>query len=329
MFRVSWLSVLLATAITIAIVQPARATTHHDTVPPTGTITMSDWQRFPDGCNPINPYNASDEELCASVWDNLFRLDSTLHYQADLSDGVPSTHSGDVQIVDGTTIVTYTLKPQLSWSDGSPLTMDDVVFSYDLNAALGNIEGIASILSMTETSSLTLVVTYAGLDAAYLSNGTPVIVPKTYLERKYGTSDIQTIASRFLSDRYTSPVDVVSGPYVISAWNANQDVTLTPNTYYTALMPDPFHPRAAQIQFVSGGNGDTGLVSSSVYNHSRNVAEDFAPRDIPTLRQISGYNTIIEPTTTMEHLEFNLDGALGDQRVRHALEEAIDKVALF
>lgn len=145
MFRVSWLSVLLATAITIAIVQPARATTHHDTVPPTGTITMSDWQRFPDGCNPINPYNASDEELCASVWDNLFRLDSTLHYQADLSDGVPSTHSGDVQIVDGTTIVTYTLKPQLSWSDGSPLTMDDVVFSYDLNAALGNIEGIASI----------------------------------------------------------------------------------------------------------------------------------------------------------------------------------------
>lgn len=325
MRRTRWPSIILTVltvAITLGVVQPTDAAVSRDSAPPSGTITMADWQ-FPDSCNLITAgASPSDPELCAGVWDNLFLVDDTLHVQADLSDGIPTVANGGVSIVDGSTVVTYTLKPDLRWSDGSPLTMDDVVFSYDLNTALGNPYGLPTV-GITETSPLTLKVAYTGRVANYLTDGSPQILPRAYLERKYGTSDIRSIAAAFSSDLYNSPSDVFSGPYMIGAWTPGESVTLVPNPYYTALPADPSHPRAARIQFPVISGSEPGLAAALASGASGiDVAEDLSPQTLPVVEH-SSYSPVVSPTTQDEHLELNLDGVLGDLRLRQALRDAI------
>lgn len=197
--------------------------------PSGGTVTLSDWN-FPQSCNPVSFLLIVNQELCAGVWDNLFLLDNTLHPQPDLSATMPTLQNGGVQIVNGNMLVTYTLKPHLAWSDGSPLTMDDFAFSYNVETAMGN--QLYPVLVITQTTPTTVTVLYSGVHADFLSNGVPSLLPMAYLETKYGTTDIPTIAATLLNDPYNSPSDVFSGPYMIGGWNYLQSVTLVPNPYY-------------------------------------------------------------------------------------------------
>jgi len=296
-----------------------------------GTVTITDYQS-PFGCDNIFVATKSDTEICAGLWDNLFLVDNTGHERPDLSATIPTIYNGGAQAVNGTLVITYTLKPQLRWSDGTPLTTDDVAFSFALAPLLGLT--LAPTVAITPTSPTTLVVTYSAIDANVLADGVPPILPRAYLRAKYGTSDLATIATRFTADSYHSPSDVFSGPFAIGSWSVDgsslASVTLVPNPYYTALPPASGGPRLAQLRFTGIATSEGALASALAYGTTGvNVGEDFQPVDLPVLRSTSRYTTVVTPTMTLEHLELNLSGPLADRRVRQALQLAIDKTALF
>lgn len=330
--RITAAAVLAGAAIGAHTAHGATAS-HVHVAAASGTVTITDYQ-FPDGCNPIATASVVQQEVCGGTMeDSLFLLDDRLTYQPDLALNVPSTRNGEVKIAGGKLLVTYRLKPNLKWSDGAPLTVDDFIFSVLVNIDAGNSAGLDQIQSMRKVDATTVVVTYKGQYAPFVAYGNPQpLLPRHYLIKKYGTSDPKAVAAKFLLDTYNSPSDVFSGAFKIGSWTAGSEIDLTPNPYYTALPPAPGHARLAGFRFKSyvGATAGSSALAVKLLSPQTDAdqAEDFQYNDIALLRK-SNYQVTSLPALYVEHLELNQGGVLKDVRLRQALQAALDKAALF
>lgn len=297
-----------------------------------GVIVMTDWQS-PDGCGDGSGGTVVDASVCNAMFDSFFNINEKGTYIPDLVESIPTLHNGGAKIVGGNVVVTYKLKPNLKWSDGAPLTVDDWIFSVNLMLAEGNTFGVDQIKSMQKIDDRTVQVTMKGTYATFVENAQPsYFVPKHYFEKKYGSTDIAKIATANANDPYTSPNDVVSGPYKVQTWaNDGSTVVLVPNPNYTANAPAAGHPLAAQIKYVNITASESALAADlGSANAGVDKAEDFQYNDLSLLNN-SKYHINIQPSLEFEHLELNTKagGPLADMRVRQALQYAIDKRSLF
>ena len=331
-----------------------------------GTVAITDWQ-FPvaTGIGGNTTASVADAELASALYDSPLGVDAKGNFFPDLVTAVPSTANGGIKTVGGNEVITLHLKPNLKWSDGQPITHDDLYapLLLDLAPEVNQTDPYARINSVTFPGN-DMVITYDGLYAPALSYGIPGLpnattpVPIHYFESKYGGkfpssllggyshakltayfassykgSSFQKLINTWLGDSYISPKDVFDGPYKIGEWTQDQRVTLVPNTYYTALPADPKHPRLAKIQFVEVSTSEsalaTALQASSTYG-SIDKAEDFQLTDLAALYK-SKYQVLLPAALGYEHLELNQaapgNPALRDIRVRQALLYAINKQA--
>ncbi|WP_404787524.1 ABC transporter substrate-binding protein [Altericista sp. CCNU0014] len=145
---------------------------------------------------------------------------------------------------DGKQVV-YTLKPNLKWSDGQPLTVDDVVFTYNdvfLNKEIPT--DFRDVLKIGKTGALPTV---RKLDERRVEFSIPEpfapflrvtgagILPKHILEKSIRTKDSNG-KPHFLSvwGVNTQPLSniVVAGPYKIESYRVGERVILRRNPYY-------------------------------------------------------------------------------------------------
>jgi peptide/nickel transport system substrate-binding protein len=174
---------------------------------------------------------------------------------------------------DGKQII-YTLKQNLKWSDGQPLTVDDVVFTYNkivLNKAIPN--NFRDGLRVGKTGALPTVRKLDDRRVEFLVPETFApflrltgigIMPKHILEESIEAKDSQG-KPKFLSvwGVNTRPLSniVVCGPYQIDSYRVGERVILHRNPYYwrhgTQGEPQPYIERIA-IQVVE--NTDTGML---------------------------------------------------------------------
>lgn len=145
---------------------------------------------------------------------------------------------------DGLTI-TYTLRDGLQWSDGEPLTADDVVFTYNdviFNPAIPT--STRDILRIGAAGTLPQVVKLDDRRVQFIApepfapllrfSGGIAIMPEHAL-----IDSVTTVGSndepRFLStwNTDTNPAQIVSsGPYKLTRYLPNQRVTFRRNPYY-------------------------------------------------------------------------------------------------
>jgi peptide/nickel transport system substrate-binding protein len=180
---------------------------------------------------------------------------------------------------DGKQIV-YTLKPDLKWSDGQPLTVEDVVFTYNdifLNPAIPT--DFRDVLRIGKTGALPTV---RKLDERRIEFSIPEpfapflrvtgagILPKHILEKAINTKDSEG-KPNFLSvwGVNTQPLSniVVAGPYTIESYRVGERTILRRNPYYwrkgSSGEPQPYIERIVlqvventdtdMLQFRSGG----------------------------------------------------------------------------
>ncbi len=101
----------------------------------------------------MNAYLSSgtkDVEVGSLVLEPLAGFDQEGNVFPRLADGIPTVENG--QIAEDYTSITWKLKPGLLWSDGTPFTADDVVFTaeYCMHpeggcAQAARYEGVASV----------------------------------------------------------------------------------------------------------------------------------------------------------------------------------------
>ena len=93
-----------------------------------GNVNVIYWQA-PSILNPYLSGGTKDLEASSLVLDPLVKFNQNGEMVAALVESVPTVANGGFS-ADFKTI-TYKLKRGLKWSDGSPLTASDVVFTYD------------------------------------------------------------------------------------------------------------------------------------------------------------------------------------------------------
>ncbi len=170
--------------------------------------------------------------------------------------------------------IIYTLRPNLKWSDGHPLTTEDVVFTYNEIYLNPKIPSSASdILRVGQTGILPTV---QALDQRrvlfqlpepfapfFRTSGLPIL-PKHSMAEGVRTLD-RSGNPKFLTlwDTQTDPkLLIANGPFVIETYTTNQRIIFRRNPHYWKS-PEPYLERfvwqivdstdTALIQFRSGG----------------------------------------------------------------------------
>ena len=319
---------VLSIALLLSAVLPA-GTGVGAAPPPVLTVTAT---TFPVGL----ALNVTPDPLGLQrlVWAPAVDFDAKLQPYAVLAARVPTLQNGDVRVIGGGMQVTLHLKPNLRFSDGSPLVAADLAFGLrvNLDPAIGNSFGLDEISQYSTPDDQTLVLQFHDLYGAYLAYALPPALPEHYLEQKYGTTDIHRIAASLATDPYDGPRDVFSGPYRVRENAPGQRLTFEPNPYFTALASPAGIMQRPAIRFALLSSDQSALAQAL---HSGDTGVDlalgFGPATLSALQgvQRAGFAIRVLPALSVEHLELNMAvPALRDLRVRQALQAAIDKRAL-
>jgi peptide/nickel transport system substrate-binding protein len=191
-----------------------------------GTLVVGDWES-PTNFSPLFNEEVPAAEVDALLYAGLVRLDPNLQPLPDLVERVPTLENGDVTWNRGaaTMDVTYRLRAGLRWSDGQPLTADDVAFTWRL-IVNPKVQGVLSPEGYTAISRIDvhdLQRFTLHFDRVYpkFLNLFPAVLPQHRLD---GIAPEQ-----LAGDAFWARPDVVSGPFKISELVPDDHVTLVRN----------------------------------------------------------------------------------------------------
>ncbi|QQA41741.1 ABC transporter substrate-binding protein [Pelagovum pacificum] len=230
------------------------------------------------------------------IYAGLVHLTPSLEPVPDLAE---SWESPDPQTV------VFKLREGLTFSDGSPLTAEDVVFTFstitdpDFNAPQRTLyEPIESVEAIDETTvQFNLSTPYAPL-MSYLDMG---IVPSDYE-----------------GDLATEPMG--AGPMVLDAWNRGSSLELSASDSYWAGAPEI---EEVTIQIV----GDNSARAQAFEAGDLDVIQSpLSPNDIQRLEADDRFGAEIMAGLGVTYLNFNVaDPILSDPEMRQALAMLVDQ----
>jgi peptide/nickel transport system substrate-binding protein len=211
-----------------------------------GTVTILYWQ----AASTMNAYlsgGTKDIHAASLVTEPLARYDEAGNLVAWLAEEIPTGENGGVS-EDGTSI-TWKLKEGIMWSDGTPLTSADVVFSgeYCLDPDMGcnALSAFSDVVSVEALDELTVKITFAQLKPfpyGPFVGATVPILQKAQFENCMGAAAQECTEENFYP--------IGTGPFTVTEFRANDTVLLAANE----LFRDPNKPFFAEAIFKGGGD---------------------------------------------------------------------------
>lgn len=202
----------------------------------------------------------------------------------------------------------FKLRPNLKFSDGSPLTAADVVFTYTsildakFNAPMRALYTPISAVEAVDaqTVKFTLSAPYAPL-LSYLDIG---IVPKALVEA--GT------------DIALKPVG--AGPMKFTSWTRGSTIELAPNPNYWGEKP-----KADKVVLKIIGDGSARAQAFEAGDLDI-IQSPLAPQDIKRLQADKRFGAVVQPGLGVTYINFNTkDPLLSSPKMRQAFSMLIDQ----
>lgn len=219
---------------------------------------------------------------------------------------------------DGLTL-TFHLRDDVQWQDGTPFTADDVLFTYqtliDPKTLTPYSESYKQVKSAEVLDPRTIRFTYDQPYCPALESWSLAIVPKHLLAEPLARGED-------LSKLPFTRDPVGTGPYRLKEWKSQERIELVSNHDYfegrpwidrwvSRVIPDP----ATQfLQLKAGGIDEMGLTPTQWTRQTETAAFKGA------------FKKFKYPTNSYTYLGFNLkDPRFADRRVRQAISHAIDR----
>ncbi len=289
--------------------------------PAAGPMLRIGWTTEPDNLNPFIGWQNQDYEIWSMNYDFLFGFGTTSKPTLDLASEYPTVANGGLS-VDGK-VWTIHLRPHVRWSDGRPLTADDVAFTYNYivkNKMLNMQLSTEGILGATALDPTTVRITCSSPKADMEKVFVP-IVPKHIWDK---------VAPQAATTSYTNPVPIVgSGPFSVVQWSKGSFVRMVRNPYYWGK-----RPALSSIIFETYQDADT--MTADLKSGAIDAAWGIPVAQFNSLKSAAGLQVLAYPYYNWEYLNFNCydgSGSLGnpvlrDWRFRNALNYAIDRQRL-
>lgn len=268
-------------------------------------------------------------------------LEPPLKYNAQgellpiLVEEVPSIENG--LLSEDLLTATFTFRPELTWSDGEPVTANDLVFTWQWvtnpdNASI-NIEIWDTIESIVAEDEKTAVVTFKSARVNWFDPFVTVAQGSLYPAHIFD-NDPTNKNDAFLSN------PIGTGPYVVESFEPNDLATFVPNENYR----EPNKPYFSLVTLKGGGDAvATGraVVQTGEFDYAWNVQAE--PDVIQQINDDGEYGELVGvQTTNVEVIYINfsdphteVDGQRShkdtphpfftDPAVREAINLAIDR----
>ena len=298
---------------------------------------------FPQAVSIMNPYlSGGTKDIYASsmVLEPLAGLTPEGVLVPKMAAEIPTLDNGGISA--DMTSITWKLLPDLKWSDGSAVTADDAVFTWQYCthpeggcSQATKFEGIASVEAVDPG---TIKVTFTGPKAnpytAFVSALSPVIQKKQF-EACLGA------AAPTCTDANNMPVG--TGPFKVTGFTVNDTVSMAANENYR----DAAKPAFATAVIKGGGDAEgsaRAVMETGEFDYAWNT--QIPPETQESMKAAGKGEFVVAFGTLVERLEMNTtdpDPALpegeratakhphpilSDIKVRTALSKAIDRSVL-
>jgi peptide/nickel transport system substrate-binding protein len=286
--------------------------------PVTKSITFA-WTQEPDSLNPWYTdmwFSALLQQLYL-CWP--WEFDEQNVAFPKLVTELPSTANGGVS-ADGR-VITMNLRDDIVWSDGTPITSADFVFTYNMIMDGGNAVDSQYPYDMIESidapDERTVVITFTEPYTPWQAQLWRGLLPKHVLEPVF------TEKGSIQEAEWNRAPTVGCGPFVFSEWQSGNYLHFVKNENYWLGAPKlddvyfKFVDDASQTAALIAGDADIGT---------------FPPlSDVPSLKE-AGLKVMVQSSGYMEGLFFNFremaNPGARDLKVRQAVAMAIDREAI-
>ncbi len=310
------------------------------------TLTILYWQA-PTIANPYLAGGNKDVDASALILEPLANYDEQGRLVPRLAEEIPTVENGGIS--EDMTTITWKLKEGILWSDGTPLTVEDIIFTHRYLCSLPSTEDVCDLVPVGNVGPvkdlpLNIRITFTS----------PVTYPYTLfvgaslpvLQKAQFANCVGEVAQECRTENL---YPIGTGPYKIIDFTVSESETETTSVLNYEINE---HFRSTEKLFskvVIKGGGDAAASARAVLetggaDYGWNLQVD--PETLKTLED--GGKGMVEPAfaSLVEHLVVNFtnpDPALGDQRsewlegnnphpfltdlaVRKALSLAIDRV---
>lgn len=304
-----------------------------------GQLNIIFWQAV----SVLNPFISSgnkDVDAAALVLEALAKYDESGAMVPVLVDEIPTVENGGVS--EDLTSITWKLTPGITWSDGTPLTAKDVVFTgnycMDPKGACQQVGNFGEVTGVEAVDDLTVKVTFSGPKAfpygPFVGSQSPILQSAQFADC-LGEKMMQCTDQNFYP--------VGTGPFKVADFKANDVVTFEANPNYR----EADKPAFAAVRIKGGGDAASAaraVLETGEFDYAWRL--QIEPEILAQMVSAGKGKTVVAFGSSVERLELNLtdpDPALGDKRstleggphpfnsdpaVRKALSLAIDRSLL-
>jgi peptide/nickel transport system substrate-binding protein len=278
-------------------------------VPSDATLRVG-WSSEPDTMNPLTTYSTEATEVLQLIYDKLIGYGTDLKPKAELAASWETAADG--------LSTTYHLQPNATWSDGQPVTSEDVAYTFQTikDDSLGSYaQWLADFVGAETPDPQTVVLSYAKPQAFDPALAIPIL-PKHI----WSTMDAKAIQT-FPNDQ-----PVGSGPFTLGEWKKGETVTLQRND---AFWGSPAIPK--EIIYILYASED--VEAQALKNGDVDVLTEVPPTVWDGVVGAESVKAVQLPSFSFHHIGFNVSDATGskgnpllkDPEIRRALSAAVDR----
>ncbi len=225
--------------------------------------------------------------------------------------------------------VTYTLRRDAKWGDGTPVTTKDVAFTIEVgkHPASGVADGevYRRILSVEIKDDKTFTLHMDRLTYQYNALDSLNLLP-AHIERK-NFADPKEYRLRTAFDTDSTNPGLYWGPYRVAEKQTGSRIVLEPNPHWAGKKP---HFRKIIVQVIENTAAlEANLLSGSIDYIAGELGLSLDQGIAFAKRHGAKFDINFKPGLVYEHLDLNLENPiLKDARVRKALILALDRQAI-
>jgi len=247
---------------------------------------------------------------------------------------------------------TFTLKPGIKWSDGTPLTAEDSVFSYQLATqceAEGNNCGGLGLSNRNGWEMLPRTASYTAIDDRNVRwTGVPGFLDPAYQANFFIPLPEHQLAQFSLQELFAAPEAARQplgwGPYAVQSWVAGESISLRANPLYSGAQETGVSFDELLFRFIGQENTNLNLIQSGACDlidqaASRTLLES-SLQEINQMESTGQLQSYFAAGPVWEHVDYGIlpleydDGYLpggdrpgffSDVRVRQAFALCMDR----
>jgi peptide/nickel transport system substrate-binding protein len=290
--------------------------------------------QFPDNFNPKINSMAAKSYILAMARRPVTTFDADWNLICMLCTELPSMEKGTARYEktkdgkDGVA-VTYTLRPDARWGDGTPITTKDVVLSWQIGkhpvSGVSNAEFYRRIdrIEVKDDHTFTL---HKNKRTCTFANANDFHIVPAHLE-KPNFKDPKAYRSRSAYESDTTNPGLWFGPYRVAEVSPGSHVILERNPTWWGRKPAFDRVIVKVIQNTSAMTAN--LLAGGIDYVAGEVGMSLDQAMALKGRHGDRFNFVFKPSLVYEHIDVNLDNPiLADRRVRRALLYAIDRKAI-